>query len=133
MPQARAIVSSDGVRPGVNDTGAAIAAHLILRLDPANGVDRIRLATAATQALYGVSMQIIPDAGSGDVQTEKKAVVLAGAAVAIGDTVVADATSRAIASTADNQFILGTAITLALAAGDEIEVELAPPGTQRGT
>jgi hypothetical protein len=50
--------------------------------------------------------------------------VAAGAAVAAGAEVISDATGRAIATDAADQYILGTAIEAAAAAGNVIAVRL---------
>lgn len=59
-----------------------------------------------------------------NVGVEGVSKVLAGAAVAAGVEVIVDATSRVIATDAADQYILGTALTTAAAAGDVIAVKI---------
>jgi hypothetical protein len=115
------------MRSGYNGTGVAIASGYILKSDGTN-VDGVALATAATDAIAGVSIEILDIAKHRSYQRAGKVAVYAGDTVTIGQSVVADATSRAVpaasASAANFQNILGIAQTGG-AVGELIEVELA--------
>ncbi len=121
MPEPRRIVPDSAVRPGLNVTGAAFGANLIVVQGAAQ--DQVSLATAATAPYYGVTLGTIPAGITGDIQTKGKATVAAGAAVAKNVNVMCDATSRAILATAGNN-VLGRTVNAASAAGQILEVEL---------
>ncbi len=134
MPQAREIISSDGTRPGVNSTGVDIPGQRIVQLDVSEGPDEVELATAASDPIYGVTLNVLPDGGAGDVVvgSGQKAIIESIGAIGIGDQITAGAAGLAAVAGSDNDFIIGTAITLAGGANVDIEVELVAPGTQRG-
>lgn len=133
MPnQAREMPVTGGIVPGRNASGADILGQRILEVDPANAPDGVDIATAVTSNIKGVSMGVIVDGFTGDVQTDGLARVTSGAAVAVGDRVTSDAQGRAVTAAADNDVIAGVANTAASGAGIDIEVELVGGGIQRG-
>lgn len=119
--------------PGLNFTASLIAGQRIVKLDNTN-VDGVALAAAATDALYGVTLNDIPalpDGIGGDIVVTGMARVEAGATIAIGDKLTSDASGLAVPTTTDNDGIIGTAKTAGLITVD-IEVDLIGPGVQRG-
>lgn len=84
----------------------------------------IGLAAAATDKLIGV-LQNRPQANVGAaVAVAGRALVKAGAAVAVGDRLTADASGRAIATTTAQNAYIGVAVTACSNADEIIEVEL---------
>lgn len=128
VTQPRTIAANDGTdhRSGYNGSGSDISAGYILKNDGTN-TDGVALATAATDALAGVSIETMTNAMTQSYQRDGKAWVYAGATVTRGQKVTADATSRAVAcaaaSAANFENVLGTVVTPG-DAGDKIEVEL---------
>lgn len=132
--QARAIVPEGSVRPGKNnDANNDIASKRFVKLDAANGTDAVATATAATDKILGVTMETIGKGGKvGDVQVAGRAVVTAGAAIAIGDRITAGAAGKAAVwapGAGVNNSIAGTAMSAASGDGVDFECELMPPGS----
>lgn len=132
--QARAIVPDQAVRAGKNsDANNDIPAKRLVKLDGANGTDAVALATAATDKLVGVTMETIGKGGKfGDVQVAGRAVVTAGAAIAIGDRITAGASGKAAVwapAPGTNHSFAGTAMSAASGDGVDFEMELQPPGS----
>lgn len=121
MPEPRRIVPDGGVRPGLNLSGASIAANRIVVMGAAD--DQIAQAAAATAPYYGVTMEAIADQVTGDVQVKGKATILSGAAVAKNVNVMSDATGRAILATSTNN-VIGRTVYAVTAANQVLEVEL---------
>lgn len=84
----------------------------------------VGLATASTDKLIGV-LQNRPKVGeAASVATEGRVLCQAGAAVAVGDRITANASSQGIATTTAQDTYLGIAVTAASNAGEIFEVEL---------
>ena len=131
MPTPRAIVPASGQRVGRNRSGVDLAKSQIVRLDAANGVDAVTLATAATDTLYGVTTEIVINGADGNVQIAGKTVVISGNVVTIGQRLTTDGTGRAVPAApgaGTNNGLIGLAITAAAGAAELIEVELCCPG-----
>ena len=89
------------------------------------GTHAVSLATAADQFLHGVSAEPA-DVTSGqriDVQTSGFVEVEAGAAIALGAYLTADAQGRVVTATSADE-IIGRANDTASQAGDVIEIEI---------
>lgn len=121
--QARRIVPDGAVRPGLNLSGADLPQHRILVEGAA--IDQVALATGVAAPFAGVSMELIANGITGDVQKHGKATVEAGAAVAKGVNVTSDGTGRGILAASTNN-VVGRSVTAATGAGDIFEVELVP-------
>jgi len=127
MSEPRVQVGPDQITSGKNITGAVISQGLIVKVNAAPTViDEITLAAANTDAFLGVAMNDIADDAYGDIQTGGVALVLGGAAVAIGARVMSDANGKGITGTATNA-ILGIAKTVG-ALNELFEVQLSGPG-----
>lgn len=90
-----------------------------------SGTHAVALATAADQFLHGVSVEPA-DVANGDridVQTSGFVEVEAGAAIALGAYLTADAQGRVTTATSTDE-IIGRANDVASQAGDVIEVEI---------
>jgi hypothetical protein len=120
----------EGIRGKLNNTGSDIAAHMCVKMHTV--ADEIALVGATTDHVFGVTHAIIADGAYGDVVTRGQAIVLSGAAMAtLGVLTMADATGRAIAWTAGagaNANVLGTLLSTASGAAEQVEIELAGPG-----
>lgn len=132
MPQARRIVPADGVRPGRNRTGSDIAAKVVVKADATN-VDGIALCTtAASEKPIGVTMAAIKNGENGDVQQSGRAVCTSGAAVTAGQRVTVAAGGKVIDAAPGagaNVCIVGVAVHATAGADEDVEVDLASPGT----
>lgn len=126
--QPRRIVPDKGIRSGKNTSGSPILKGRIVKLKASPGVDdEVIPAAAASDAFYGVTTHDIADGEWGDIQVEGRAVVVAGAAIAVEARVTFGTGAKgAAASTGDS--VLGIAVTEATTDGDEIEVDLSGPG-----
>ncbi len=123
--QPRTIEQPSYFRAGTNEEASAMAKGYIVKAGTA--ADGILLATAATSALLGVTVEPIAVGKSQSYQMGGKAAVLSGAAITAGQILTADATSRAVpltASASSTARILGIAMTAASGAGEWVEVEL---------
>lgn len=131
MPEPRRIVPDKGIRPGRNSSGADIAAKVAVQLVPAGTQDpnQIRLPNAAGERIYGLTMGLIKNGQIGDIQTEGRGIILAGAGGLAVDQKVAVTTAGAgvNAATATHN-IIGTCVAAA-AAGDYAEIELVSAST----
>jgi hypothetical protein len=93
---------------------------------PGTADDRVTLATAATDALIGTTMDIGAAIGERcDVQLAEIAYVEAGAAITRGALITSDAVGRGVAAAPGagvNNSVIGRALETATAAGDIIRV-----------
>jgi hypothetical protein len=122
MPQPRAIVPDQGgIRAGLNSTGTTIPVRRLVKRSTT--VDSIALAADGLGPYVGVTMAAILTGYAGDVQIAGRALVEAGAAVAIGALVMGGTSGKGITATAA-KYAIGTANTAAAADGDIIEVDL---------
>jgi hypothetical protein len=125
MPQLLRQVPEDGIVPGLNFAGAAIAAKRLVGYDAANGRDAVALAATATTKFVGVTMEEIPAAvsslavGARDVQAKGVGILTAGGVVAIGDRITADSSGKGIATTTEDNTVAGEAVTAA--SGDTVD------------
>jgi hypothetical protein len=123
--QLRVISQPQNFRSGINNGGSQIPRYRLVSKD-LTGVDRIQLATAATQVPAGVTDIEIDPGASESYQRFGKVKVLTGAAFGIGDRIITDSTGRAIvgATPATDRYF-GTAVTASTGPNDYAEVELA--------
>lgn len=109
---------------------AAIKARRLVQLGASEGAARQADATSDTTILerpIGISAELdVPAGGTVDVHLAGIADCAAGAAVARGSAVKADAQGRAIATDRAGEFVGGIALAAATAAGDIIPVLIAP-------
>lgn len=120
---------SDGLMRGYL-AGGAISKFRAVELGTGEVVTQ---ANAGTDAIIGICQEEITagDATSGRIAAVQMTGIsrcIAGAAVAIGATVMTDATGRVITATATNRQI-GIAQQAAAAAGDHVDVFLTISGT----
>jgi hypothetical protein len=123
--QPRTIEQPSYFRVGSNEESSAIAKGLIVKAGTA--ADGILIATAATSALLGVTVEPIAPGKSQSYQVGGKAAVLSGAAITVGQVLTSDAAGKAVpltASASSTARILGTAKTAAGGADEWVEVEL---------
>lgn len=126
MPQLRRIYADGGVRAGVNNTVADIAANRLVRRHTL--VDSVQLPASATSVLLGVTMGVIKaNGGHGDVQIRGKGICTAGVGgVSIDSPITGDAAGRGIVAAA-GQPSVGRAVTAALEDADfELEIDQSP-------
>jgi hypothetical protein len=122
MPQPRAVVPDlGGINPGLNNTVAVIPKYRIVK--KSTGTDSITPAVDGAEAYVGVTMAAIPIGYAGDVQHKGRALVEAGAAVAIGAKIMAGAGGKGVTATAA-KYAIGVANSTALVDTDIIEVDL---------
>jgi hypothetical protein len=122
MPQPRSIPQA--IRSGYNATGSAIGARLIVKKSPTVD-DGILLPAAPTDAVFGVTRELVPAGSYGNVQTEGMAICTAGAAVTKGDRLEPTVAGKVILRTTGSQ--VGIANRSAVL-NEEFEVELTGPG-----
>jgi hypothetical protein len=122
MPEARAIVPDGGVRAGLNTDAIVLPKARIVRDHTLT--DSVRLCTDAAQFPKGITMQAIAIGVTGDVQIAGKAKLEAGDVVAKDALIGSDSVGRGIAVTDPGDFVVGRAVTAALAAGDIFEIEM---------
>lgn len=119
----------EGIRSGYNGTGSTIAAHLAVMADSTN--QYVKLPTATTDPLLGVTMAAIEDATWGSIATRGLVMVTCSAAITTGARVMADNAGKALTWAAvggTNANVLGIARTATTGANQLVEVELAGPG-----
>lgn len=124
MAQARALPK--GLLPGINPGGSAIGAGLAVIKSTAT-VDAVALPAASTDPIWGVTTEEIPalSEAAGTVQTQGRAVAIAGASFARGVEVEATTAGKFITRTT------GRAVGIANTAGvlnQEFELDLYGPG-----
>jgi len=124
----RRIVSPDGLRAGHNASGADIAKNLFVRIVPAGTDNPTQISLPlAGGPVFGGTMQIIKNGQNGDVQTDQRATIVAGAGgVTVGMKLAATVAGAAVAAVSGDN-IVGTAVTAA-AATEIAEVELKDEG-----
>jgi hypothetical protein len=131
MPQLRQIIPDGAVRSKKNANVGTLAAKRIVKATAV--ADECDLAVAATDLkLVGITMAAIPTGKFGDIQKAGKGILTAGAAVAVGDKITADAAGKGVAAApaaGTNNGIVGTAVTLTSGADIDFEIELSPEGT----
>lgn len=107
--------------------GAAINAFRLVKFSAA---ETVVLAAAATDSIIGVCNEVAPAINERcDIVVEGIAFVEAGAAVALGTPVTADASGRGVTAAPAagvNNRVIGLAMEAASAAGDVIRVLLSP-------
>ncbi len=123
MPVPRTIVDAESIRAGQNLTGGGTAIPKHRLVQDGAAVQEVALCTGVGDIAMGVTMEQIEDGVTGDVQTNRKAIVEAGAAVAIGAEITSDAVGRSVTAVSTNQSH-GRTVTAAGALGDLHEVEL---------
>lgn len=105
---------------------AAITRRRFVRFTAANFV--VTQVAAATEVADGVATESQATVGGAlEVQTDGIALIEAGAAIAAGVGVSADATGRAILAAGATTVAHGKALTTAAAAGEFIQVKLKTP------
>lgn len=120
------MATSQGVKLISRVAGSAITVYRLLTQAADGAVDMV---ADATEKPIGVSAETVASGGTVPVAIPNGAVVKleAGAAIAVGAELEAagDATGRAITHTSGvGDYIVGTALTAAGAAGDVISVQL---------
>lgn len=128
MPEPRAIVNDKGIRPGRNSTGSDIAKAVAVQLVAAGTEDpnQIQLPSGAGVDVYGVTMGIIKNGQIGDLQTEGRVRLLAGAGgLAVGQRVAVTVAGAGVLAVTGN-VVIGKCVAAA-AAGVVGEVELQSP------
>lgn len=124
MSQPRAIVPDSGVRAGFNAAVTAIGKGRLVTYDAANGTEACKLATAATDSSYGLTMEEIAPSRAGNVQKAGKGICIAGAGgVSPGANITSDAAGGGIITTTAGNQIFGVCVSAA-AAGLEFELDL---------
>ena len=125
----RRVCSPEQIRTKYNNSAVALGAYLCVIQD--TGDDFVKLPTAVTDAVVGITMMIIPAYGWGDVQIAGKAIGTAVGALAtrgVGLTTNSAGTLAAKASSGGTlESYVGTLNTTAGTALDLVEVELAGP------
>jgi hypothetical protein len=105
--------------------GAAINAFTLVKFSAA---DTVVTAAAATDSIIGVTNEVAPASGERcDIIVEGIAFITAGAAIALGALLTADASGRVVTvapAAGTNNRIIGIAFEAAAAAGDVIRVLL---------
>ena len=125
MSQPRSI--PEGLRAGLNKSGADLAAGVVVVLDGTN-FEGIKLPASADDAQLGITMNAIPNGTYGDVQTRGVAVGLSGGAISAGARLGANTAGKLIPIASGKAFI-GIAKTDA-SDGDLFELELCGPGAR---
>lgn len=131
MPKLRE--APERIVPGRNRSGSDIPKGRVVTMDPGNGPDAVELADNVADVLHAVTLEAIANGKNGDLAQGGLCIVEAGAALATeGVKLTVDGSGRVIASSADNQNIIGTNNTLAGQAGDFVEAFITAPANQRG-
>jgi len=123
----RAIVPDKGLRAAKNTSGSKISKKTLVKLKDGTVDDEVIPTAAATDAIYGVAYEDIADDAYGDIQVHGRAIVVSAGAVTKGSRVTHGSGAKGAAASGGNSFI-GTAVTTAGGADEDIEVELLGPG-----
>lgn len=123
----RTITEPSCTRGRHNEGAATITRGHILKYGSTQ--DGCALATSSSDEFCGVSLEDMEGTTYGQVitrsvQIAEKAMVISGAAIAIGDRLTTDSTGRAIPATGTNQSVIGVAESAAAGANVEVECEL---------
>lgn len=92
------VIFPDGIAPGRNRTGSAIAKGLTVEFDSANGIDAISVTNAEADRAVGVTMEPIADGANGNVCKKGKVLCKAGGAITAGARVAPGADGRVVAA-----------------------------------
>lgn len=122
----REYVVGGGIVPGVNLTGSTIPAKRIVKYDAANGKHAVALATAATDKFVGITENDIPTSNTGDLRRMGKQILTSGGTVSIGDRITSDGSGKGIATTTEDNSVIGEAVTATTGADQDFEVRLTP-------
>ncbi len=90
------VISPDGIIPGRNRTGSAIAKHLFVEPALATGIDCVTVSNASADRPQGVTMEPIPDQMNGNVCKRGRVLVRAGGNIAAGAAIMPGTDGRAI-------------------------------------
>ena len=114
-------------RPGRNTGSADIPRGRLLAM-VASSYQAVALATSSAAIPAGVSSELLEGTSvkaiTRDRQISGQAMVISGAAIAIGDDITSDSQGRAIPATSRNQSIWGKAQTAATGANQQVALEL---------
>jgi hypothetical protein len=99
---------------------AAIAKNLVVKIT-STGVD---VATAATDAIIGVSKNVAATGEQSTVQFTGSVKCIASAAISRGAKVTATTGGKVVTTTTDKNLVVGVAVDSATADGDLIEIQL---------
>jgi hypothetical protein len=120
------IAGADGTYK--NYTGADIPENTAVKLDPANngggaggGAARGIIQTTSDVGCIGFTTQLIKAGGTGAVQRLGFGRAIAGAAIAVGDDVMSNASGQVVTATAGKE-VIGKAEQAAAAATDQLAV-----------
>ncbi len=120
------IVAGEDIVSGQNDTGSTIAANIVVMKD-ATVTEGIKLPTAVTDAVFGVTMRSIADNYFGPVQRSGRALCTAAAGITAGAQLMTDTAGKVLTWTVgagSNAFLVGTAVGAATLDGDLLYVDL---------
>jgi len=123
MPEATRIVGDKDVIAGFNGHASVAIPEKRIVLGTGAGEDEVTIASAASQALLGVTLKAIAAQTRGDVQKGGKGIATSGAAVTKGTRVTADAAGKAVAAVGGDA-VIGTAATTVGAADLDLEIWL---------
>jgi Uncharacterized conserved protein (DUF2190) len=124
MPQLKRQVPDGAIIPGLNSSVSDIAAKRIVKGDAANGEHGVALSTAATDKFRGITMETLVAGRLGDVQKAGMGILTAGGVVAIGDRITSDGSGKGIATTTEDNTVIGEARTAATGDGVDFQIEL---------
>lgn len=120
------IVQGEDIVAVQNDTGSTIATCLVVMKD-ATVTEGIKLPTAVTDAIFGVTMRSIADNEYGPIQRAGRAQCTAAAGITAGAQLMADTAGKVLTWTVaggSNAFLVGTAVGAATLDGDLLYVDL---------
>lgn len=117
----------EGIRSGINKTGATIGAGLMVMLDGTNA-DGVKLPASIDSVQYGVTLHDIAVNAVGDVQIRGMAVGVAGDTITMGARLGMSDAGKLIPVASGKAFV-GIA-KQAAADKDLFEFELTGPGTR---
>lgn len=129
----RRICDDKDVRSGLNKTGSTLALGACVKVEATNDDGVALCTTPASEDVFGIVMNDIPDQQYGDIQMEGLAICIAGGAVTKGDRLMCAAGGKLITWSGGagvNAHVVGIAKRTAVL-NDLFEVELAGPGVWR--
>lgn len=124
MPQLKRQVPDGAIEPGYNASVSDIAAKRIVKYDADNGEHGVALATAATDKFRGITEETLVAGRLGNVQKAGMGILTSGGTVNIGDRITSDGSGKGIATTTEDNTVVGEARTATTGADQDFQIQI---------